>query len=215
MDLFLVRGKILAHLKNFAGGFTLENLEFCESFRCCEAIADDGSNGVSYLRSKKFSYRRGDILIGTFDSAKECEDSFSYNQGFLSDEKCRELSNLLGELMKQRESQTNPPTGSHATIRRKKKVAALVRGPGAEIPPEGWTGRWLFTEKEAAAVLGGLKPQTLRNWRSNGAGGPKFLKIDGKVFYTFADLDAWGESAPFDPDTGFSPRPTNWKRIPK
>lgn len=215
MDLHLIRGKIGPHLIDHAGGFTLQNLEHVEYFRCCESMRDDSSDGVCYIQKKEFAYRRGDILIGTFTSAEECEKAFSDSGGFLSGEKYADLSGLLRRLMKHHEIKTNPPEElSAVTTRRRRKAEALVRELGAEQPPPGWTGKWLFTEKEAAPLLGGLKPSTLRNWRSSGAGGPKFVRVDGRIFYTFADLNAWGETAVFDPDTGFSPRPTWMKRRP-
>lgn len=50
----------------------------------------------------------------------------------------------------------------------------------------------ISTEK-AAEYLGGLKPNTLENWRSRGVG-PRFIKIGRLVRYSIDDLDAYLEA---------------------
>lgn len=51
----------------------------------------------------------------------------------------------------------------------------------------------LVTTSRAAEILGGLKPNTLENWRVRGVG-PRYLKIGGLVRYSTADLDAYLET---------------------
>ncbi len=45
--------------------------------------------------------------------------------------------------------------------------------------------------KEAAEILG-MSPQTLANWRSMG-GGPRWLKVGGRVFYEYRELNEFRE----------------------
>lgn len=49
-----------------------------------------------------------------------------------------------------------------------------------------------FNTKEAARYLG-VKDQTLRAWRSNGAVKIPFIKLGKAVIYRVADLDAFIE----------------------
>jgi predicted DNA-binding transcriptional regulator AlpA len=51
----------------------------------------------------------------------------------------------------------------------------------------------LVDEREAAAILGGLKPQTLACWRLRGDG-PAFCKIGRAVRYRLSDLAAYIKS---------------------
>lgn len=48
----------------------------------------------------------------------------------------------------------------------------------------------LVTTEQAAAYLGGLKPNTLEGWRIRGEG-PPYKKIGRLVRYSLADLDAY------------------------
>jgi hypothetical protein len=48
----------------------------------------------------------------------------------------------------------------------------------------------LVDEREAAAILGGLKPQTLSVWRLKGCG-PAFHKIGTRIRYRLSDLAAY------------------------
>jgi hypothetical protein len=205
MDLNLVRGKIGAHLKDHGGDlFSLRNLEYVEYFRCCESTADDASDGVCFLRSKEFSYRRAKILIGTFGSAEECQKAYSDSGGFLSDEKLAELSGLLKGLMKHHQIKTNPPEKLSAVRTRRKKINEdLLREPDAAEPPPGWgDGKWLFNQSQAAFGLGRIEPERLRSWRSEGKG-PHYVKVRGRVYYTFQDLEAWASEQPWSNRTGF------------
>ena len=51
----------------------------------------------------------------------------------------------------------------------------------------------LVTTQQAAAYLGGLKPNTLEGWRVSGKGVP-FVKIGRLVRYRLEDLDAYLEA---------------------
>jgi helix-turn-helix protein len=48
-------------------------------------------------------------------------------------------------------------------------------------------------QEAAAQYLGGLSTKTLERWRVSG-GGPEFMKLGRRVFYTQATLDAWADS---------------------
>ncbi|MDP1550510.1 MAG: helix-turn-helix domain-containing protein [Nitrosomonas sp.] len=51
----------------------------------------------------------------------------------------------------------------------------------------------LVTTQEAAEYIGGLKPNTLEGWRTQGIG-PRYRKIGRLVRYSTDDLDAYLEA---------------------
>lgn len=59
--------------------------------------------------------------------------------------------------------------------------------------------RWMTT-KEAAAYLGLCSHRTLSRWRqgrkiwSPECFGPKFISVNGRIFYAPEDLDEWSQS---------------------
>ncbi|MDH6236263.1 helix-turn-helix domain-containing protein [Cryobacterium sp. CG_9.6] len=61
----------------------------------------------------------------------------------------------------------------------------MTTTPTQELSP-------FLTEAQAAARFG-LKPKTLRNWRSAGTG-PQSLKLGSAVRYHQATLDSWALS---------------------
>lgn len=48
----------------------------------------------------------------------------------------------------------------------------------------------LLSDTDASAYLGGIRPKTLKNWRSAGEG-PSFIKVGRSVRYSVADLDQY------------------------
>ena len=54
--------------------------------------------------------------------------------------------------------------------------------------------RQMFSTKSAAAYVSDpdspLSPRTLEKWRIVG-GGPAFIRVGGRVFYSRRDLDQW------------------------
>lgn len=62
-------------------------------------------------------------------------------------------------------------------------VVLALRETGAQFK------RTDLTEAECAPILG-VKPATLRQWRSQKRG-PRFKKSGRKVFYSRQDVDAW------------------------
>jgi hypothetical protein len=56
----------------------------------------------------------------------------------------------------------------------------------------------ILTEKEAAAMIVDLKPQTPAKWRLRRKG-PKYLKLGGKIRYRVIDIQEWMEASLVDP----------------
>ena len=59
----------------------------------------------------------------------------------------------------------------------------------------------LCTTQQAAQRLC-LSPSTLNKWRLTG-GGPRFIKLNSKVLYDPADLDAWVDARKYDSTSEF------------
>lgn len=60
----------------------------------------------------------------------------------------------------------------------------------------------MMTDVQAAEFLG-LRPQTLRNYRSSCRGGPKYIRLSGRAIrYHRNDLIAYRESHTIDPENG-------------
>lgn len=75
---------------------------------------------------------------------------------------------------------------------------ALVRMPSTqwymEELEENKFPRRMLKESTAAEVLG-VSPKTLRNWRSNGSGGPPYRKLKGAgVRYWLDELLQWADA---------------------
>jgi helix-turn-helix protein len=56
----------------------------------------------------------------------------------------------------------------------------------------------ILTEREAAAMIADLKPQTLAKWRQRKLG-PAYLKLGGKIRYKVTDIEQWIERNRVDP----------------
>lgn len=53
----------------------------------------------------------------------------------------------------------------------------------------------LVTTEQAAEILGGIKPNTLENWRCHGGiRGPRYIKCGRLVRYRVEYLEAWLEA---------------------
>ena len=60
-----------------------------------------------------------------------------------------------------------------------------------------------FLDEKEVAELTGLKPKTLRNWRSSRLAGPAFVKLGPKrVRYPREAVEAWLRSQTVSPDGG-------------
>jgi hypothetical protein len=56
----------------------------------------------------------------------------------------------------------------------------------------------LLTDVEAGPVLGGVRPQTMRNWRVKGIG-PVYIRIHSKIRYKMEDLEKFLEANRIEP----------------
>jgi len=175
--------RCLIHLLDPSKEFTLENLQL-SIFARCTGKAGDCSDGPVYLVSRDFAYRRGLLLVGKFKTSELAEQAMREQGGFMPDETFLKINNMLtGFLVFHNE----PPARKLTAAERR---AAVQREPGAEIPPEGFSGQWLHDEREAARYCG-VNRVLLRQWRSRGKGPRWTMRPGHRVAYTQADLAEW------------------------
>ncbi|HMH93698.1 MAG TPA: helix-turn-helix domain-containing protein, partial [Streptosporangiaceae bacterium] len=67
--------------------------------------------------------------------------------------------------------------------------------PGAQKPPEK---RPLASPEEVGDYLGGISPDTLKDWRHKHEG-PKYIPVGKHVRYDLDDVDAWLDARRVDP----------------
>lgn len=63
----------------------------------------------------------------------------------------------------------------------------------ATNPAEPVLSKELLTPNDVAALIPGLKPKLLAEWRYKKTG-PRFYKVGRIILYPFDDLEAWFES---------------------
>ena len=69
----------------------------------------------------------------------------------------------------------------------------------------------ILTEREAAAMIVDLRPQTLAKWRLRRKG-PKYLKLGGKIRYRVIDIEQWMQASLVDPAAQPAPKRKHVKR---
>jgi hypothetical protein len=197
-----VKGHVDVHLLDHRTGFEISNLDWAEYMRMVMLPTDDGSNGVCFLTSGKFTYRRGKLLIGTFDLAETCEHAAQETHGFLDDESYAKIDTFVRGFLKFSKPPAEARKVANPKANKDERKNALDRGSDGVEPPAGWEGRWLFDTTESAQLCGNLNPGTFRHWRSIGSG-PAYVRVNGRVMYTFADLTTWVDETEFDATTGY------------
>jgi hypothetical protein len=89
---------------------------------------------------------------------------------------------------------------AEVTTLSKESVVAIIEGLAAKLAPPSSAPSRMMTEREAAEFCG-VRPQTLRQWRSDGRAGPPFTRVCGAIRYSRVSLQTWLDKRTQNPTT--------------